>query len=92
MPKRYLCATEPGYYDLLSQGSRRTLEMQGGAMSSTETARFSAQPWASDAIALRRWDDSAKVVGKPTRPLVAWEPLLRHYFDGPPRSPAAASS
>ena len=90
--KRYLCATEPGYYDLLSRGSRRTLEMQGSAMSPAETARFSAQPWASDAIALRRWDDGAKVVGKPTRPLAAWEHLLRRYFDGPPRLPAATSS
>ena len=29
---------------------------------------------------LRRWDDQAKVVGKESAPLAAWEPLLRAYF------------
>jgi predicted HD phosphohydrolase len=90
--KRYLCATEPDYYDRLSPGSRRTLEMQGSLMAPAEIARFSAHPWAHDAIVLRRWDDSAKVIGKPTRPLTAWEPLLRRYFDGAPRGSAETSS
>jgi gamma-butyrobetaine dioxygenase len=90
--KRYLCATEPAYYARLSPGSRRTLEMQGSLMSPAEAARFSAHPWAPDAIVLRRWDDGAKVMGKPTRPLTAWEPLLRRYFDGAPRPSAETAS
>ncbi len=78
--KRYLCTTEPGYHELLSPASRHTLTLQGGAMGADELARHAAHPWLADALRLRRWDDQAKVVGKPTRPLEAWEPLLRTYF------------
>jgi len=38
------------------------------------------QPWWPDALRLRRWDDEAKIVGKATRPLSTWGPLLRKYF------------
>jgi predicted HD phosphohydrolase len=79
--KRYLCATEPDYFDRLSSASRHTLRLQGGVMSPGEVARLAGHPWLEDALALRRWDDRAKVVGKPTRSLAAWVPLLRRYFD-----------
>jgi len=75
--KRYLCATEPDYLDRLSSVSRQTLRLQGGIMSAADAARFAEQRWAGDAVALRRWDDEAKVVGKPTRTLEDWAPLLR---------------
>lgn len=78
--KRYLCATEPGYHATLSAASRHTLTLQGGLMSAEEIARHAAHPWMADALRLRRWDDGAKLVGQPTRPLAAWEPLLRRYF------------
>ena len=78
--KRYLCATEPGYHATLSPASQHTLTLQGGFMSAEEIARHAAHPWMADALRLRRWDDGAKVVGRPTRPLPAWEPLLRRYF------------
>jgi len=32
-------------------------------MSPVEAARFAEHPWVRDAVALRRWDDEAKVVG-----------------------------
>jgi len=78
--KRWLCATEPGYYDTLSPGSQRTYVMQGGAMGPEEVARLVTHPWMADAVRLRRWDDRAKILGKPTRPLSAWAPLLRRHF------------
>ena len=78
--KRYLCATEPGYFGRLSAASRHTLQLQGGVMTAAEVARLAIHPWLPDAVALRRWDDSAKVVGKTTRPLDAWAPLIRHCF------------
>ena len=78
--KRYLCTTEPGYYATLSPASQHTLTLQGGPMTSGEVARHAAHPWLADALRLRRWDDQAKVVGQLTRPLEAWEPLLRRYF------------
>jgi predicted HD phosphohydrolase len=75
--KRYLCATEPGYLDRLSAASRHTLALQGGVMSADEATRFAGHRWALDAVALRRWDDEAKVVGKRTRSLDEWVPLVR---------------
>ncbi len=78
--KRYLCTTEPGYHETLSAGSRHTLTLQGRLMSADEVARHAAHPWLADGLRLRRWDDQAKVVGKPTRRLAAWEPLLRKYL------------
>jgi [1-hydroxy-2-(trimethylamino)ethyl]phosphonate dioxygenase len=75
--KRYLCASEPAYLDRLSLGSRHTLRVQGGIMGPEDTARFAAQRWARDAVALRRWDDEAKVVGRRTRSLEEWAELVR---------------
>ena len=79
--KRYLCSTEPSYYETLSRGSKHTLTLQGGAMTAEEMRRADTNPWWRDALRLRRWDDEAKVVGRKTRPLSAWKPLLRKYFD-----------
>ena len=77
--KRYLCATEPAYFGRLSPGSRLTLELQGGVMAPSDVAQFAGHRWAQDALALRRWDDQAKVLGKPTRSLDDWAPLVRHW-------------
>ena len=78
--KRYLCTTEPGYHATLSPASQQTLILQGGLMTPDEVARQARHPWLADALRLRCWDDQAKVVGLVTRPLDAWEPLLRAYF------------
>lgn len=78
--KRYLCATEPGYYDALTPGSRFTMTLQGGTMTTDEAARRTQHPWMADAVRLRRWDDLAKVPGKTTEPIEAWASLLRHHF------------
>jgi gamma-butyrobetaine dioxygenase len=58
--KRYLCASEPGYYGRLSAESVRTLAVQGGPMTADQVAAFEALPFARDAVAVRRWDDEAK--------------------------------
>ena len=59
--KRYLCAAEPTYWASLSPASKRSLELQGGAYTSAELADFLAQPFAEEAVRLRRYDDLAKV-------------------------------
>ena len=82
--KRYLCTIEPAYHDLLSTASQRTLTMQGGLMMPEEIASFAAHPWVADAVALRRWDDEAKVPGKPTTSLAARQDLIRRWFDRDP--------
>jgi phosphonate degradation associated HDIG domain protein len=72
--KRYLCAVDESYAKGLSQASIRSLELQGGPMSSEERAEFEKRLYAQDAIRLRRWDDAAKVA--------AWRgPGMAHYRD-----------
>ncbi|MEO0494629.1 MAG: phosphonate degradation HD-domain oxygenase [Actinomycetota bacterium] len=63
--KRYLCAIEPDYAAGLSAASVRSLRVQGGAMTPTEIAAFERRPHHEVAIAIRRWDDDAKVAGAP---------------------------
>lgn len=62
--KRFLCAMEGGYWDRLSPDSRRSLRLQGGIFNPAEAARFIAQPYAEQAVELRRWDELAKVAGQ----------------------------
>jgi gamma-butyrobetaine dioxygenase len=75
--KRYLCATKPGYFALLSQESVRTLELQGGPMTAEQAAAFEALPFARDAVAVRRWDDQAKDPAVTPPEFAHFEPLLR---------------
>ena len=70
--KRYLTATDPGYFATLSAGSVRSLELQGGPFSSELAAGFIGLPYAGDAVRLRRWDEAAKVPDKVT-------PDLEHF-------------
>jgi phosphonate degradation associated HDIG domain protein len=70
--KRFLCRAVPGYWDTLSPASRHSLELQGGMYSQAEAKRFLERPFARDAVALRRWDDLAKVPGTRT-------PGIAHY-------------
>lgn len=73
--KRYLCAVDPGYAAHLSEASTVTLAMQGGPMSPAEAAAFEADPHAEQALALRRWDEAAKVPGLETPPLAYFRHL-----------------
>ena len=70
--KRYLCATVGGYARTLSEGARSRLSIQGGPFTFSEAAAFIRQPFAPEAVILRRWDDYAKTVG--------WKaPSLDHF-------------
>lgn len=64
--KPYLCGAESSYWDTLSPASKRSLELQGGPLQHEELAAFLAQPFAQEAVRLRRYDDLAKVPGKET--------------------------
>ena len=74
--KRYLCATDPEYLVGLSEASRISLLLQGGAFSRHEVKQFESFPYFDDAVRLRRWDDEAKCVGLGVPPLSAYLPLL----------------
>ena len=67
--KRYLCATEPAYAASLAPDSVLSLFLQGGPMRDREIAGFLAQPYAQDAVRLRRHDDRAKVPNAQVPPL-----------------------
>ena len=86
--KRYLVATEDGYGGVLTNDSVVSLQRQGGALRGEDAAGFLAQPWAADAVTLRRADDSGKVEGLAVRDLQSWAPLLQDLTRrvGPPRS------
>jgi phosphonate degradation associated HDIG domain protein len=58
--KRYLCATDPAYRAALSRASALSLSLQGGAMTAAEARRFETTPFFTDAIQLRRFDDTGK--------------------------------
>lgn len=70
--KRYLCAVEPGYFEMLSQASVWSLQLQGGRFDAEGAARFIQAPHAAEAVRVRRWDEAAKVPELKT-------PDLQHY-------------
>ncbi len=74
--KRYLCATEPAYFAVLSEASRHSLSKQGGTMSAEEVGAFAIRSFAHDAVRLRRWDDRGKVVGGEVPRLESYRPAI----------------
>ena len=71
--KRFLCATNPTYYGRLSDDSKRSLALQGGALPAEAAAAFLGLPGARDAVMLRQWDDLAKQADLAT-------PSLAHFL------------
>ena len=74
--KRYLCATDPGYFDKLSAASVVTLKLQGGPMTSAEIASFEAEPYWREAIRVRQWDDEGKIAGLRTPEFSSYATLI----------------
>jgi phosphonate degradation associated HDIG domain protein len=75
--KRYLCTTDASYYEGLSDASKRSFRLQGGAMSDAERAAFEQIPYSEDALMLRRWDDLAKVADLETPKLEAYREVVQ---------------
>lgn len=75
--KRYLCFTDPVYLDALSPSSVLSLGLQGGPMSTEEANAFLALPFAREAIALRQWDDEAKIPELAVPNIHAYLPRLK---------------
>ena len=71
--KRYLCATDPTYWNTLSEASKRSLVVQGGIYEPQQVHDFELHAFAREAVRLRRYDDLAKIEGAPT-------PALKHYM------------
>jgi phosphonate degradation associated HDIG domain protein len=71
--KRYLCAVDPNYLGRLSEASLLSLQVQGGPFTEKEAQDFIRDPHAETALALRRFDEAAKIKGLPT-------PGLEHFL------------
>lgn len=78
--KRYLCTTDPGYLKSLSTAAHETLTLQGGPMNQQACMDFEANPYARQALTLRRYIDQDKDVGMTVAPLRSYEPLLRKFL------------
>jgi phosphonate degradation associated HDIG domain protein len=79
--KRYLCATDPSYFDKLSPASVATLKLQGGPMTANEVAEFTRGPYYREAVRVRLWDEGGKVPGVKTPPFGYYAPLLQRVVD-----------
>ncbi len=79
--KRYLCATDPGYFGRLSPASVHTLNLQGGPMNDVEVENFRQNDHLDAIIQVRIWDEEGKVPGKTTPPFAHYAPMLQHVVD-----------
>lgn len=79
--KRYLCATDPSYFDHLSPASVHSLNLQGGPMSDDEIERFQAHPHLDAIVRVRLWDDQAKEQDLPTPNFNHYAPVLQRVVD-----------
>ena len=76
LAKRYRCSVDPAYRARLSLTSTATLSAQGGLLGEVEQARFVAHPGFAEAMALRLWDEQAKVVDAVTPGIGEFVPIL----------------
>ncbi|HVY73270.1 MAG TPA: HD domain-containing protein [Puia sp.] len=82
--KRYLTRRASGYYDQLSEASRRTLEFQGGRMSEEEADIFEEDPMFREIIQMRRWDEAAKVEHQPVPDLGIFRKMIIEHLESQP--------
>lgn len=79
--KRYLCATDPAYFDRLTPASQHSLALQGGPMSPAEVAAFEARPHHAAAVQVRLWDDAGKDADRPTPGFADFRSLLQRLVE-----------
>ncbi|ETI25651.1 phosphonoacetate hydrolase [Cladophialophora carrionii CBS 160.54] len=73
MAKRYLTAVDREYYAGLSESSKTTLKFQGGTFTEDQVRDAQKDPLLEAKLAVRRWDDMAKVPNIKTLPLEYYE-------------------
>lgn len=79
--KRYLCCVKPGYLESLSEASMTTLRFQGGPMTPEEAKQFEADELFKTIIAMRHWDEAAKIPDKEVPSLEAYRQLIARHVD-----------
>ncbi len=79
--KRYQCTVDAGYHDLLSDASRRSLQIQGGPLTPAEVERFSRNPAFRDALDVRHVDELAKSEVPSPLDLDAFVPVMKRAIN-----------
>ena len=79
--KRYLCATQPSYFDRLSQASVHSLNLQGGPMNDDEVKKFEKNPNLKDIIVVRFLDEAGKHADMETPPFAHFAPMVQRIVD-----------
>ena len=79
--KRYLCATRPEYFSLLSEASVHSLNLQGGPMSADEVAAFERNPNLDDIVKVRYLDDAGKDPDMTTPDFAHFAPMVQRVVD-----------
>lgn len=74
--KRYLTFKNPGYFDRLSEASKKTLEFQGGKMDAAEALRFERNEYFTLFLTLRGWDEKAKEEHVPLPDLEKYKTMM----------------
>jgi phosphonate degradation associated HDIG domain protein len=82
--KRYLVRVDPAYASGLSEASTASLALQGGPLRDIEARAFEQQAHVTGAIAVRRWDDRAKVPGRAVEGLEAYLRIVRRLMSHQP--------
>ena len=75
LAKRYL-AREKNYFDLLSEASKTSLKIQGGALNHDESIKFEAQEYFKSSILLRKFDEAAKETDVKMKSIHDYQKLL----------------
>ncbi len=79
--KRYLCATQPDYFDRLSPASVHSLNLQGGPMSEQEAAEFAQNPNLEKIIQVRYLDEAGKHAGMQTPDYWYFAPMVQRVVE-----------
>ena len=79
--KRFLCSTNPDYYDTLSNASKETFKLQGGYLTEEEIEKYMEDPLYKEYCMLRKWDDAAKKKDIELKSLDFYKNLIIEHLD-----------
>ncbi len=79
--KRYICATDPDYFDRLSAASIHSLKLQGGPMSPEDVEEFERNPNIREIVRVRHLDDAGKIADMETPGFAHYAPMVQRIVD-----------
>ena len=73
--KRYL-ARDQKYFQVLSEASKTSLDLQGGVMNNLEAIKFEKENFFDNSIKLRKFDEGAKITGLKIKSIEEYKDLM----------------